>query len=191
MLRTMKSGMPLPPFRLRGRAESWVALAYVKGRYSPPGRRLGPRGFLGLYLSPVQEGFNFCTFKTDGHWLACRQGDASLEFTLIRGLVDFAVPFEQWRLYPIGPGERRIVRELNLTKEYDEARQALCRVLYLTRRYIHDVAEKLAIDLGLDPKQALRPMFAIRPRSRKAIIRDTSERDEIGRAWLASANTKG
>src|SRR5262249_55831064 len=161
-----------PPFRLGHGAESWLALAYVKGRYSPPGRGLGPRGFLGLYLSPVQEELNFCTFKTDGRWLACRQALAGLEFALIHGFVDYAVPFEQWRLYPIGPRQHRIVRELNLAKEYDEARQRLCRVLYLTRRYIHDVAEKLAMDLGVDPKQALRPMFTIRPRSHRAIMRD-------------------
>jgi hypothetical protein len=161
-----------------------VAVAYVAGQYTPPGPRLGPRGFLGLYLSSVEEQFSFWTFRTDGYKLAfsvVSPKDVNIEFALIRGAVDYAVPFEQWRPYPIGIAERRILHRLRLGKEYEEARRALARVLYQARGDTYFSLEKIPAELGLDPKQVLKPMFAVRPRSPASIRRDIAERDEIFR----------
>jgi hypothetical protein len=168
----------LPPFR----TADCVAVAFVTGRYTPPGPRLGPRGFLGLYLSRVEERFSFWTFRADGYRLAycvVSPKDANLEFALICGAVDFAVPFDQWRLYPLSSTERRIIRRRGLAREYDEVRRALCRVLYHARIRIYTSIEKVPAQLGLDPKHVLKPMFAFRPRSRGTIRRDKTERDEI------------
>jgi hypothetical protein len=48
----------------------------------------------------MHERFRFWIFRLDAHRLAfsvVSPKDANLEFALVRGAVDYAVPFQQWR----------------------------------------------------------------------------------------------
>ena len=90
--------------------------------------------------------------------------------------LDFAVPFDQWRLYPRDSSQGRIIRQLDLKKSYEEARHALAQVLYLARITAYASLETLTTKLGLDPSQVLGPMFAVRlPPHCAAIRRDAAE----------------
>lgn len=174
----MRQGNTLPPFRI----DEYVAVAYVSGRYTPSGPRPGPHGFLGLYLSQTEHRFDYFICKTDGSFLAqlpISQKDANLEFALIRGAIDYAVPFEQWRLFPIGKAERRILSRLGLKDEYEKVRHAVAQVLYHARLIWYFSIDKMPAKLGISPKRTLNRWFAVRRRSTTAIRRDTAERDEI------------
>jgi len=107
--------------------------------------------------------------------------ESALKSALIHGAIRYAVPFDQWRPYPIGMAERRILRQLRLGNEYQEARHALGWVLHLARGPLYFSLDKLAAKLSQDPKEALKPHFAVRLRSPSSIRRDTAERDEIYR----------
>src|SRR5207237_1046343 len=136
-----------------------------------------------LYLSEAEERFSFWIFTARGDrlaYFAVSAKDACTEFALIRGALDYGVPFAQWRPYPIDDGHRAILRRLKLLAEYEQARPALGRVLYHARiQAYYPWPWKLATDLGLDPTQALKPMFAVRPRSLASIRRDVAEQEEV------------
>lgn len=51
-----------PPFRIK----DCVALAYVTGRYTPPGPKLGPAGFLGIYVAKTDPRLSLWTFDRKG-----------------------------------------------------------------------------------------------------------------------------
>src|SRR5206468_3627161 len=83
----------------------FFAVAYIPGRYSPSGPKLGPPGFLGLYFAkaPEHPRYSFHTFALDGRQLAysaVSPEDASLEFAVIWGLIRYHVPVGQWRPFP-------------------------------------------------------------------------------------------
>src|SRR5437016_4173723 len=105
-----------PPFVI----ENCVSVAYVPGRYTPPGGRLGPTGFLGLYLAHREPRFSYWTFRKNGHRLAFSAigKTGNLEYALIWGLLHYAVPFGQWRPYAIGAAERHVLRKMRLLKQY-------------------------------------------------------------------------
>jgi hypothetical protein len=104
---------------------------------------------------------------------------------LIKGATDYAVPFEQWRPFPIGKAERRVLGRLELTNDYEQARKALARVLYQARVIwyfsIDKLTAKLSAKIGRNPSDLLKPMFAIQPRSPASIRRNIAERDEVFR----------
>lgn len=175
--------MKRPPFQV----EKCVSVAYVTGCYSPPGPRLGPRGFFGLYLSNIEGArLSFWTFRTNGSRLAYRavssnNDNAAVLDALIRAAISYDVPFDQWRPYPIGIAERRILRRLRVEKVYAEARCTLAEILHLARGSLYFSLDKFALKLGQDPKLVIKPMFAVRRRSPSSIRRDSKERDEIYR----------
>ena len=186
--------MKRPPFRVG----NVVAVCYVAGRDNPPGRRRrdnpfgsGPRGFLGLYLSRVEEArLSFWTFDTGGYDRAFKELssknhtvalESALKSALIHGAICYAVPFEQWRPYPISVTERRVLRRLRIKNEYEETRRSLAQVLHLARGSLYFSLDKFAVKLGQDPKRVGRPWFVVRPRSPSSIRRDAAERDEIYR----------
>ena len=186
--------MSIGPLRLSSFFGNFVAVCYVAGRDNPPGRRRsknprgsGPRGFLGLYFSRVEEArLSFLTFDTTGYdrdfQNVCSKKDKfGLEYALIHGFLFDAVPFDQWRPYPIGVAERSILRRLRIENEYDEMRYGLARVLHLARGPLFFSLDKFAVELGQDPKLVGKPYFMVRPRSAGSIRKDTAERDEIHR----------
>ena len=102
---------------------------------------------------------------------------------MIKGAIDYAVPFEQWRLFPIAKAERRVLGRLELMNDYEQARKALARVLYQARVIsyfsIDKLTAKLSAKIGRNPSDLLKPMFAVQPRSPASIRRDIAERDEV------------
>jgi len=179
--------MKRPPFRVG----NFVAICYVAGRDNPPGRRRrrnplgsGPPGFLGLYLSRVEEArLSLWTLDTKG----CQRGfrsmsskehdnvspESAMKSALINCAIRDAVPFDQWRPYPIGIAERRILQRLRLENEYQEARYALAWVLHLARSDLYFSLDKFAVKMGQDPKLVGKPYFVVRSRSASSIRRDT------------------
>ena len=155
-----------PPFRIA----SCVALAYVTGRYAPPGPNLGPAGFLGIYIAKTNPRLSFWTFDRKRRRLAfsvATSDELNVEYTLIRGWLNYEVPFDQWCLYQVEKPEAAELRRLKLLDDYEEARKRLGAVLYQAQ---------IAAYVGL-PK--LKPMFALRPRSSASTKKDAAERDAI------------
>jgi hypothetical protein len=153
----------VPPFR----AGKSVVIAYTAGRYTPPGPKPGPLGFLGLYLSRADRGLTFYTFDTDGNIMAFSRVAAdksAVEYALIVGWLKYDVPFSQWHLYNLAAPEALALRQLRLVKSYEVARRAVAAVLYQARSREH---------FGL-PK--LKPMFAFSHRDPSA---DALEREYI------------
>jgi hypothetical protein len=148
------------------------AVAFIPGRYTPPGPKRGPLGFLGLYFAkaPKHPRFSFHTFALDGRQLAysaVSSDDATLEFALIWGLIHYEIPLGQWRPFPVSSPERETLRKPRLAADYDQVRRSLGAVLYQAR----------ARQLFRLPDVA--PMFRAKLRSELAIRRDIGERDEI------------
>jgi hypothetical protein len=197
--------MKRPPFRVG----NFVAVCYVAGRDNPPGRRRrdnplgsGPRGFLGLYLSRIEEprlslwtldsegyqrGFSSCSSKKNDSVSI----ESAMKSALIRCALFDAVPFDQWRPYPIGIAERQILLRLRVQNEYQEARYALAWVLHLARSHLYFSLDKFTAKLGQDPKVVGPPYFVVRRRSASSIRRDTAERDEIYRDIEKKAGPQG
>ena len=162
----MPQKLSRPPFRV----EHCVALAYVSGRYTPPGPRPGPVGFLGIYVAPTDPRSSFWTFDRSGRQLAfslATTTELNVEYTLILGWLRYAVPCDQWRWYDVGKAEAAELRRLKFQDAYDGARMRLRAVLYQTRFHTY---------FGLPNR---RPMFAIRARSAASIKKDVSERNAI------------
>lgn len=180
----LKTPMATHRQQLPFRAGDCVAVAYVPGSYGARSARPGRRCFLGLYLARGEHRFSFWTFTTDGRRVAfSRIEGANLEFALIQAAISYAIPFDQWRPYPADKSDRRIIRQLGLVEEYGEVHLALCRVLYQARVLTYFRVDEMAAKLGYGP-ESVRPHFCVRQRSRSAILRDITERDEIYRAVL-------
>lgn len=167
----MPNRTSLPAFQI-GR---FFAVAYIPGRYSPPGPKLGPPGFLGLYFAkaPEHPRYSFHTVTLDGRQLAysavCPE-NASLEFAVIWGLIHYEIPLGQWRPFPADTPERQALRKARLMGDYDRERRLLGTVLYQARlRLIFRLPE-------------VAPMFRARLRSESAIRHDAAERDELLRS---------
>lgn len=153
----------------------FFAVAYIPGRYSPPGPKLGPPGFLGLYFAkaPEHPRYSFHTVALDGRQLAysavCPE-DASLEFAVIWGLIHYEIPAGQWRPFPADTAERQALRKARLVGDYDRERRLLGAVLYQARvRLMFSLPEVAS-------------MFRARLRSESAIRNDAAERDEVFRS---------
>ena len=162
----MAQKLSRPPFRVG----DCVALAYVSGRYTPPGPKPGPAGFLGIYVAGSDPVLSFWTFDRSGRQLAfslATTTELNVEFTLILGWLKYAVPFDQWRWYDMGKSEAAELRRLKLGDTYGDARRRLRAVLYQARFTAY---------FGL-PK--LKPMFAIRPRSVGSMKKDVTERNAV------------
>lgn len=155
----------------------FFAVAYISGRYNPPGPKRGPPGFLGLYFAraPEHPRYSFHTFTRDGRSLAysaVSPGDASLEFAVIWGLIHYEIPLGQWRPFPANTPERQTLRKARLLDDYDRERRLLCAVLYHARAQLMFKRPEVA------------PMFRAKLRTELAIRRDAAERDEVFRsAW--------
>jgi hypothetical protein len=163
-----------PPFRI----ERCVALAYVAGRYQPPGPKLGPAGFLGIYVAKTDPRLSFWTFDRKGRRLAfslVTREELNVEYTLIRGWLTYEVPFGQWRMYDVGKSEAAELHRLKLRDDYNEARKRLGAVLYQARTGAYFRSPKL------------KPMFALRPRSDAAMRKDAAEFEVI----MDSVRTRG
>lgn len=164
--------------------DHWLALAFVTGRYSPPGCTLGPLGFLSLYTSRQERAFAFIVSSARGNRLAFSQAgsrNATVEFALIEGAITWATPFDQWRLYPLAKADENRIRKLGAWTDYAADRAALAGVLYLSRVKLYSRVERLFRSLKQDPAVAMRPMFSTRLRSPGAIQRAVDERREIFR----------
>jgi hypothetical protein len=153
----------------------FFAVAYIPGRYSPPGPKLGPPGFLGLYFAkaPEHPRYSFHTVALDGGQLAysavCPE-DASLEFAVIWGLIHYEIPLGQWRPFPRDTPERQALRKARLLGDYDRERRLLGAVLYQARvRLMFSLPEVASV-------------FRARLRSESAICNDAAERDEVFRS---------
>jgi hypothetical protein len=158
-----------PPFLIG----NFVSLAYMSGFYTP-GAKVGPRGFLGLYTTKAKRYPKFCfmIFDYNGErlaYMAVSPENSNLEYALIWGLLQYAVPLEQWRPYRIDEQERKTLRKMKILNEYEDIRCSLGNVLYQARVFTYfSFAE-------------WKSMFAIRPRSLTAIRKDLYEREEIMR----------
>jgi hypothetical protein len=105
-----------------------VALAYVNGRYTPPGPTPGPVGFLGIYVAKTDPRLSFWRFDRLGRRLAfsvATTDDLNVEYTLILGWLRYEVPFDQWRGYEVGRSETAALQRLKLRHDYGEARTRL------------------------------------------------------------------
>jgi hypothetical protein len=153
----------------------FFAVAYIAGRYSPPGPKLGPPGFLGLYFAkaPEHPRYSFHTFALDGRQLAysvVSSAEASLEFAMICGLIHYDVPLGQWRPFPANTPEKQALRKARLVSDYDRERRLLGAVLYQARARLMFRLPEVA------------PMFRAKLRSESAIRRDAAEREEVLRS---------
>ena len=162
----MPQKMSRPPFRIA----DCVALAYVNGRYAPPGPKLGPVGFLGIYLARTDPRLSFWTFDRTGRQLAfsvATTDEMNVEYTMILGWLRYEVPFDQWHMYDVGKPETAALQRLKLRDDYDGARKRLGAVLYQARSGTYLRMPKL------------KPMFALRPRSAESLRKDAVEREAV------------
>jgi len=164
----MSNRISLPAFQ-NGR---FFAVAYIPGRYSPPGPNPGPPGFLGLYFAkaPEHPRHSFHTFTLDGRQLAysaVSPEDASPEFAMIWGQIHYDVPLGQWRPFPANAPEKLALRKARLVGDYDRERRLLGAVLYQARARLMFKLPRVA------------PMFRAKLRSESAIRRDAAEREAV------------
>src|SRR5258706_6095938 len=158
----MQPKLSRPPFRVRDS----VALACVKGRYTPPGPKPGPFGFFGIYVAKTRPRLSFWTFDRAGRqqsFTVVTEDELNVEYALIRGWLHDDVPFDQWRFYEPSRAETRVLRRLRLREDYDAARKRLGAVLYQARLRAYFRLPKL------------KPMFMVRPRSARSLRRDVGE----------------
>jgi hypothetical protein len=153
----------------------FFAVAYIPGHYTPPGPKLGPPGFLGLYFAkaPEHPRYSFHTFALDGRQLAysaVSSEDATLEFAVIWGRIHYQIPLGRWRPFPVEGSERQALRRSRLVGDYDRERQLLGAVLYQARARLMFRLPEFAT------------MFRAKLRSESAIRRDAAERDEVLRS---------
>ena len=157
---------------------SWVVLAYVPGKYNPPGAKkndVAPAEFLALCVSREESGFALITFDPNGALLAfhrCGRRDSHVEFALIDAWLNYRVPFEQWSLYSVDASEQEILGKLGMIEIFESSMKGLSRVLHLARL-------KCRPDF---PR--LEPMFLISPRSDMEIHDDRKTLDVMWRYLL-------
>jgi hypothetical protein len=163
-----------PPF-LHG---SWAALAFIEGKYSPPSAEdahVSGGDFLGIYLSRVDPGIGLITFTGDGKHAAfhrCGEADSTAEFAMIDAFVHYEIPFDQWRIYPVGEPELAALERLEIREAHEKAMKGVAAVLYQAR-------------LSIRPGRAkLNPMFLLSPRSTEAILKDELTDKAIWRSLL-------
>lgn len=83
-----------------------------------------------------------------------------MEFAAIDALIGYAIPFEQWRVYPVTGPEAEALKSLEIEDVYRIAAKGIARVLHRVRFQIR-------------PRQTeLQPMFLISLRSIEAILAD-------------------
>ncbi len=165
----MQQKLSRPPFRVRDS----VALAYVKGRYTPPGPKPGPVAFFGIYISRTRPRLSFCTFDRAGGYRSfsmVTEDELNIEYALIRAWLHDEVPFDQWRFYEPDKAETRMLRSLRLREDYDVARKRLAAVLYQARVRTYCRLPKV------------KPIFTVRPRSAGAMRRDVGEYEAVMKA---------
>jgi len=155
---------------------SWAALAFVEGKYNPPGAKgaeAAADDFLGMYVSRNDPGIGLITFTGAGEYVAfhrCGDADSTVEFAAIDAFIHYRISFEQWRIYPIGEPETAALEKLGLRNTYEKAMKGLAAVLYQARTSIRPRPQKLD------------PMFLISPRSIDAVLEDKLTREAIWRA---------
>jgi hypothetical protein len=163
-----------PPFT----AGSWACLAYVDGTYNPPGRKshaANPDDFLGIYVSKDDPGVGLITFTGAGEYVAfhrCGEVDSPAEFAAIDAFIGYAIPFEQWRVYPVTGPEREALKMLQIEDVYQRAAKGIARLLHRIRFEIRPRRTKLE------------PMFLISLRSTEAILADGATEKAILQSLL-------
>ena len=83
------------------RSGHYYAVAYVPGRYTPPGPKPGPPGFLGVFFAkaPEHPSFSFHTFALDGRWLAYSSEETGRSEVYVRSFPDGV---RKWRVSTAG-----------------------------------------------------------------------------------------
>lgn len=163
-----------PPFT----AGSWACLAYVVGTYNPPSRKskeVNPDDFLGIYVSKEDPGVGLITFTGAGEYVAfhrCGEADSPAEFAAIDALIGYAIPLEQWRVYPVTVSEAEALKTLQIEDVYWRAAKGIARTLHRIRFEIRPGRKKLE------------PMFLISLRSTDAIWADRDTENAILRSLL-------
>lgn len=157
---------------------SWASLAFVEGKYNPPGAKgaeAAADDFLGIYVSKEDAGIGLITFTGAGEYMAfhrCGDADSTVEFAAIDAFIDYRIPFEQWRIYQLGAPETAALEKLGIRDAYKKAMKGLAAVLYQARTSIRPRPQKLD------------PMFLISPRSVDVVLEDKLTREAIWRALL-------
>jgi hypothetical protein len=163
-----------PPFIMN----SWAGLAFVEGKYNPPSAKIiepVPDDFLGIYVSKEDSGFGLFTFTGCGEYRSfhrCGTPDATAEFALIDAFINCQIPFEQWRIYPLGATEVEVLNELGLREVHEKGMKGLASVLYQARLNVRPGQPKLP------------PMFLLSPRSPEAVQEDEVTAMVIWRSLL-------
>jgi hypothetical protein len=163
-----------PPFIIN----SWAGLAFVEGKYNPPSAKViepVPDDFLGIYVSREDPGFALFTFTGCGEYRAfhrCGTPDATAEFALIDAFINYEIPFEQWRTYPIGAAEAQMLDQMGLEQPHEMAMKGLTAVLYRARLNVRPRRPKLP------------PMFLLSARSSQSIQDDEDTEIAIWRSLL-------
>jgi hypothetical protein len=162
--------MIIPPFNNAGEggAEFWCLMfAPVKYRAT---RQPELPAALGVYFCGHKNFTRFSrhSFDADGHSMSYTRGDDThdtLEFLILSAFLDESVHPAGWRLFP----RARIPTRFR-SREYEEARRKLCRLLF------HFRSQEMAARLTADMPH--RPLMVFDDSAGRVALGDSRDEDE-------------